>query len=260
MKKNRVIIVGTLLGVITSSIGVAYAISLTPNSISTPANQVKKVDSVTIESKNIRSENNLLSIDLRIPLVYGLKDKRFETELNIRLLGNAMKYKSYIEDEMNQQAKEGKNIGPEAFSGELILDHQVASTGDIVSFAMETSKFTGGANYENFVDTYNIFNGAEAKILQLSDLFAQDVDFKEIVNKKIRRQIKDSVDATFYTFTSISDTQKFLVKDGNLVIQFSPYEIGPHSLGLPTFRMPLSELKDYLSDDLKDSLLKTVKN
>lgn len=248
------------MGVITSSIGVAYAISLTPNSISTPANQVKKVDSVTIESKNIRSENNLLSIDLRIPLVYGLKDKRFETELNIRLLGNAMKYKSYIEDEMNQQAKEGKNIGPEAFSGELILDHQVASTGDIVSFAMETSKFTGGANYENFVDTYNIFNGAEAKILQLSDLFAQDVDFKEIVNKKIRRQIKDSVDATFYTFTSISDTQKFLVKDGNLVIQFSPYEIGPHSLGLPTFRMPLSELKDYLSDDLKDSLLKTVKN
>lgn len=69
----------------------------------------------------------------------------------------------------------------------------------------------------------------QGEIIQLPDLFAQGVNFKEIINKEIQKHIKKNENSEFFTFTSISDTQGFLVKDGNLVIKFVQYEIGPRS-------------------------------
>ncbi|WP_212932014.1 RsiV family protein [Brevibacillus halotolerans] len=80
-----------------------------------------------------------------------------------------------------------------------------------------------------------------------------------MIKKETQKHIKKNENAEFFTFTSISDTRGFLVKDGNLVIKFVQYEIGPRSLGTPTFSIPFSSLKDYLSDNLKESLLQTVK-
>ena len=61
------------------------------------------------------------------------------------------------------------------------------------------------------------------EFLNLSDLFKDEVNYKEVINNEIRKQIedmaqKDKENAGVYQFTTISDNQKFYIQDDNIVI------------------------------------------
>ena len=92
------------------------------------------------------------------------------------------------------------------------------------------------------------------EFLNLSDLFKDEVNYKEVINNEIRKQIedmaqKDKENAGVYQFTTISDNQKFYIQDDNIVIFFDLYEIAPYAAGIPEFKINIKSLNHILKDD-----------
>ena len=92
------------------------------------------------------------------------------------------------------------------------------------------------------------------EILNLSDLFKDKVNYKEVINNEIRKQIEDMVkkdkeNAGVYQFTTISDNQKFYIQDDNIVIFFDLYEIAPYAAGIPEFKINIKSFNHILKEN-----------
>ncbi len=96
------------------------------------------------------------------------------------------------------------------------------------------------------------------QIVNLSDLFANQ-DYKEAISQEIKRQMisrmKENSNLIYwfneqteeYSFREIKDNQNFYFsKNGNIVIVFDKYEVGPGSTGTPEFEINEKVYKQYL--------------
>lgn len=129
--------------------------------------------------------------------------------------------------------------------GSLEVNYTVAAdTKDYFSLdivAVET--YAGAYEFHKF---YTI-DKASDKVIKLSDLFDNGADYVTPVSDEILRQMKESGKDYFIAsdefdnegFSQISQEQEFYVdSDGNLVICFDEYEVGPGSIGAPRFTIP----------------------
>ncbi|MFR2317737.1 RsiV family protein, partial [Terrisporobacter sp.] len=77
----------------------------------------------------------------------------------------------------------------------------------------------------------------------LNDIFTQNSNYEQVINDKIKSQIKTlnkeqglPEDSTqLYAFNKIKNNQKFYIKDDSIVIFFDLYEIAPYVAGVPEF-------------------------
>lgn len=101
------------------------------------------------------------------------------------------------------------------------------------------------------------------KIVKLSDLFANE-DYKTDISEEIKKQMisrmKENKEIVYWldeeteewSFSTITDNQNFYFsKDGNIVIIFDKYEIGPGSTGTPEFEINKQIYEKYLKDSYK---------
>ena len=68
-------------------------------------------------------------------------------------------------------------------------------------------------------------------------------DYKKIINREIKKQIKLNPQIYFDNgeiFKTISDDQTFYIIEDRIVIFFGLYEIAPYSSGIRYFKIPLS--------------------
>lgn len=99
------------------------------------------------------------------------------------------------------------------------------------------------------------------KIVSLSDLFS-DNGYKDAISNDIKRQMdiqmKEDENIDYWTdeefedwsFTSIDDDQNFYFsKDGNIVIVFDKYEVGPGYMGTPEFEVDKSVYEKFLKNN-----------
>lgn len=180
-------------------------------------------------------------IKVSIPVVKGLKNEKYEKEVNNLIKSEAEKKIKEFKEEL-----EGKD-------GELVINYDVKSEGDILSFVIETYKIIEGmANGETSKSFYNIRLG-DTKEISIADMFEGNKDYKNMINNQIRKQIEERKDEFFHGeegFKSISKAQTFYVnKKGDAVVVFDKYEIAPGSTGYPEFvtsKKPL-ETKDYVN-------------
>ena len=97
----------------------------------------------------------------------------------------------------------------------------------------------------------------------LSDLFPQDYDYITVISEEIKAQMRqrmedndseiywleDAVQLGSYYFDTIGPEQDFYFDEqGNIVIPFDKYEVGPGSTGSPSFTLTTPELYDHLLD------------
>lgn len=94
-------------------------------------------------------------------------------------------------------------------------------------------------------------------IVILSDLFVNE-DYKAAINEEIKKQMisrmKENKDIVYWLnggkdgFKTIQDNQNFYFsKDGNIVIVFDKYEVGPGSTGAPEFEIDKKIYEKYLN-------------
>jgi hypothetical protein len=249
--KKKIVIFG-LAGVLVFS-SVSFAAESMDNTLKKGdalKTEIGLEDNVIIESETISVDLKGAGIEVKIPVIKGLSNIKYQEELNklIRL-----SVEKEIE-EFKVNAKKGMETS-KTLEPKLSIDYEVKSNGDILSFVINSYAYLGGANGISRKDYYNI-DIKENKDLELKDLFKGNEDYKSLINTEVNRQIKEQVldeTKTYFEgdegFKSIGDNQDFYIdKDGNLVITFDKYEIAPGSMGHPEFKIPRRVLMDILKD------------
>lgn len=252
-----------LAGLISFSTVNTYAVTiLNEENIITKDEKKVKIGKFNLDTKDINGE-----VKLNIPFISGLKDIKFQEEINNNIRQKALK-------EINEYKKmyeQSKDIDSSSISSEIIIDYDIKSSGDILSLVVNTYKITKGqANGQLTKDFYNI-NLKDASLIKLNNLFKND-KYIDIINNKIKNEINANKDLYFEMtktdesedimgFTGITnDTNFFINNVGDLVICFDLYEIAPRATGYPEFSIYSYELKESLKDfNLSNSLISSNK-
>ncbi|OXM83579.1 stalk domain-containing protein [Paenibacillus rigui] len=203
------------------------------------------LSTIAITSKDVTKENALLIAKLSIPVLSGMKDTRYQAEVNDIIERHAMEELAALEQQAQQDADEAKQSGGYEFRPYgFDVRYEVKAAGrpeeaNRVSLKVMTYTYTGGANGMSRVDAYNFTNEAEAKPLTLRDLFGDS--YKQTIDGIIGQAIQAKPEDYFKdAFQGISDAQTFYVENGEAVIVFGKYEIAPGAAGNPEFRIPLA--------------------
>lgn len=198
-------------------------------------------ENISISSNEIKSKSDLIDIDLKIPVIQGIKDKKFQAKLNKAYYAEAIGFRDEILKEAQDFKKyaELHNIPYRPFSAYVTYKVPYNKDG-ILSIVTYYYRYTGGAHGGTSVKSQNIDTNTQ-KLLLLKDLFKKDTDYKNIINKEILRQINLNEGNYFKnSFKGISENQPYYLQNGDLVIYFQQYEIAPYAFGIPEFRIPLS--------------------
>jgi quinol monooxygenase YgiN len=113
-----------------------------------------------------------------------------------------------------------------------------------------------GAQYSRY---YNI-DKKQDKVVQLSDLFAEDSDALSRISEDIKTQMREQMAAdnsvSYFLdsdipeddFQQVKEDQNFRFDEkGNLVVCFDEYEVAPGSMGLVEFTVERSVFEDALA-------------
>lgn len=245
---NKKILSLGLAGVLTFS-GVAFADSPVTKDVSAVKVAVEmekaaRIKEIKIEDKEIKVDTKN-EIKVIIPEITGLRDEKYEKELNDTIRARAEEDIKAFEEEAGKRKSDEKS--------ELVIKYEVKSRGDLISIGLDSYKiFAGDANGENRSIFYNI-DVVNNKLLSFKDAFKEGTNYKEILNKEIKAQIAKESDKYFEGedgFTSVKENQDFYIdENGDFLVVFQQYEIAPRSTGAPEFRIGLDKLRDILVDE-----------
>ncbi len=207
-----------------------------------------------ITAKKIQSKNDFLEINITYPVISGLTNADFQEQLNYFIEKQVTKAKDDIERQAEEYYQEAQKNGWEIRPYQLFIEYDLKTNNeDYLSFTLTYYTYTAGANGMTVVSCINIDKKANMPI-HLQDLFPEGADYKTRINTEIAKQIElrsQDKEEMFFEgdmgFKSISDTQDFYLKDNDIVIVFSKYEIAPGAMGIPEFAIDLAELKDSLT-------------
>lgn len=200
---------------------------------------------VKIVDKIYKSKNNYLDINVIVPQVTGISDKKQEDAINDKII-------KWTESWIN----EVKEIADEYFKDkptplmpyQLYARYKLTNNSDIISFYIDYYQFSGGAHGITNRIAYNIEKSSGIE-MQLKDIFKDNYNYKDVINKEISRQISKDPDRYFTGkdgFNGIGDNQNFYIKNNTVVIYFGLYEIAPYAAGISEFIIPNNLLEGNL--------------
>ena len=120
---------------------------------------------------------------------------------------------------------------------QLYARYKVTNNSDIISFYIDYYQFSGGAHGITNRIAYNVEKSTGNEI-QLKDIFKDNYNYKDVINKEINRQISKDPDRYFTGkdgFNGIDDNQNFYIKNNTVVIYFGLYAIAPYASGISEF-------------------------
>ena len=220
------------------------------------AEALRRQDGVQITSREEKYNDNNLEVNLKIPVIAGMADTDFQSRLNTLFESSAAERKKAITEQAGEFVEEADRGGFPLRTFQLYSDYRVTcNRNGLLSITCEFYEYTGGAHGMTVRDSYNI-DPCTGRQLALKDMFKEGTDYKEIINREIKRQMAADPDKYFtgeeWGFKTISDNQAFYLEDagtaedgispaGNvpgLVVYFDLYEIAPYAAGFPEFKIP----------------------
>ncbi len=202
---------------------------------------------ITISDIVIKEDYEALEVDITIPVIQGLADKKIEEEINQTIKENILNFKYRIQTELEEYLqlakKEGWKIRKYMAIAYYIVHYQ---TNDLLSLSVFYYCYTGGAHGCTVQEAYNL-NLANGERITLPDILKEKKDYVKIINQEIKRQIKLNPEAYFNDAIShsISEEQPFYIIEDGIVIYFGLYEIAPYSSGIRYFKIPFSLFEAY---------------
>ncbi|MCY6369983.1 PdaC/SigV domain-containing protein [Clostridium ganghwense] len=221
---------------------------------------------IKVKAKKIRSKDKAFLSDLRIPVIEGIRDTKLQKKLNDTFEKDITNFKNEIQKEAKEWEKEAKKQGWKIHPYDAATNYTVNyNENDLLSISVDYYQYTGGAhgNFEKRTTNIDLKTGKE---IALKDLFKHGVNYKETINKEIKKQIEAQIqemkkdmetegikyedkDAPYKDFKGISDNQTFYIENGKIVVYFGLYEIGSYVEGIPEFRIPVSQIKDSVKTE-----------
>jgi predicted secreted protein len=200
----------------------------------------------SVLSKEVKSESEIISVDLNIPVLQGLQDQSLQTRINERFTQEAMNMKDSLSAEAAEYLADAQEGDYLVWPYELVSRYQLGTLNEeLLSLYVDDYQYTGGAHGMTFRRAYNI-ELTTGEDLALADLFASGYDYQSVINQAISQQIAENPDGYFtgeMGFQGIAADQNYYLQDDCLVVYFSLYEIAPYAFGIPEFKIPLSQLQ-----------------
>jgi hypothetical protein len=242
MNKKIKVVIFTLMVLVVTSISsfITYGYD--------SALKKKTPQGVQISEKNIKRNNEAIDINLKIPVVSGVKDKAIENKINNMFYKDAVNFANPLEKDAKKylaDTKKNKNLHFNKYSAYTTYKTKY-NKNNILSIPVRYAQYTGGANGLEVQRGYT-FNLNNGKLLSLSDLFDKRFNYKKVISDEVLKQMKANKAIYFPEaisgFKQINGTQPYYLEDGNLVVFYGPFEIAPHYVGIPEFKIPFSSLK-----------------
>lgn len=210
---------------------------------------------LTPEGKVIYETNNLIKLGKN----YAIQVKKEKTNRNY------LAYVPQIQGMKNQEAQEKVNKQLNTWSqSELIDAKEVADSTyysdfevtyykkNLLVLKMLSATYPFGAAHPMPTLKTPVINLVTGEIYKLEDLFNTQKDWKGELNPLLQEMAKkEPISDTLFpdAKVEIGENQPFYVDNEALYIYYPPYEIGPYSSGVITFRIPFAAINSIVNQE-----------
>lgn len=200
-----------------------------------------------VTEESIKSETDLIKIDLSIPVLENTGDWLYTDVLNTQLRLQHLKQALTI----SQMAKEDKlaleemNSARHFFQYSAFSRHEVKYNKDgILSLVQTFYTYTGGAHGMTLLDAVNL-DLVNQKELTLADIHPELERQKAVILAEINRQIAIDPSQYFMDYLPVDylNEDNFYLTEEGLVIFYQLYEIAPYASGIQEFVIPWNLLE-----------------
>ncbi len=261
MKRKSIIIFGLIIMLTLSSLTFAYADNnyrqknMVETKLKGKIRDKVQTNEIKITKEVIKDEKDYITVNLEIPVISGLNNKEFQRELNAAIKSKIIEEVNEFEEEAKKIIEEDKKQGKIPKEMEYELKYEEKNSMGVLTIILETYSYLGGANGTNKNYYFNALIN-ENSLIQLSQLFRPGSNYKEKINKEIKRQITERMkngDAFFEGkdgFETIADNHDFYIEDNNLVLAFTQYSIAPRNMGIVEFSIPMYQLRHLMKNPM----------
>ncbi len=200
--------------------------------------------------KNDGGYETTLSYDMEIPQFYNMKNSDLQNELNAYFLNDKEMAIEYLNEQLAEmQSSDYRYSLSEDRNFSVIRDKS-----GLLSLLYMGYSYSGGAHGMPFMIGMNIdFN--ESKLLNFADIFVEGKDYEkellQIINNELKNKPDVYADLFEPTITELPGDNGFYFMEDNLIVYYTPYEIGPYSMGFVDFKIPLAKLGNFLKPQYK---------
>ncbi|MDP4146563.1 MAG: DUF3298 and DUF4163 domain-containing protein [Bacillota bacterium] len=212
-----------------------------------------KTNNLTVTTSEIFNENNKIHEDLRIPVLHGNVNPQVVNYINNNIKNDILEFKSEMEISAEENAvtsqSQGKKVVPVQISNIYLITY---NKNNILSISIIYQQNINGKNY--FIRTSYNYDLQSGESMPFRDLFRKGIDYKGIINNRIRQKIQQNSKAyfpnTLSKFKGVADDQPYYLEGNNLVTFFDFNEIAPVASDIPVVKIPLYELRDIIKPNL----------
>ena len=203
--------------------------------------------------RNYYYDDNHWKMDINIPQIESEDSKSVDyINKDVSELTTALINRFYEDLEIN---------GNKGY-GSLNVDYEVVTNTDSW-FTLKLTVCQTAASSNTYFKFYHIDKN-QGKIVELGDLFNTDKFSDSLVaeiKKQMQEQMANDENISYWIntsgigeeFASVSADHNFYWNEnGDLVIIFDKYEVGPGSMGTPEFVIDKGVIRDILKSELKD--------
>ncbi len=180
----------------------------------------------------------LRSVMVRYPQVEGLQDSAIQKNINEQLETQFTEARANITVEDNLSVND---------SFKAMLNK------NLLTISMSGYDYFEGAAHGMPLKDFFYIDITTGEFYSFKDLFLQGSDYKAFIDEFIKTKISeaDPEESMFFpdTFTGITDSPYFYLKENSIVIYFYPYEIAAYAAGFPEFEITFEELKEFINTD-----------
>lgn len=195
-------------------------------------------------------EDHSITYDITLPNFSGMKNTVFQQQLNAMFDTDRQAAIQGMKEAYDELQFETGYIydASHDYSYDLI-----GETKNITSILVTEYIYLGGAHGSPQWTGFNIDFG-RSKVLTLQDLFNPNSNYSKFLIDTMNRIRLGTRTHEYEDVEEVSELPgdtSFYIKGGNLVLYYHPYELSSYARGFVEFRIPLTSLQSFLSDNYK---------
>lgn len=203
-------------------------------------NFIKK-NGVKIYTKIIRYKDAYTEVNIKIPVIEGMKNPEVMDRLNQTFEKKALDFKKETEKMIKEVVDESQKQGWPLRTGSVYIEYEARINDNrTMSLSVTYYQYTGGAHGNYYRETVNL-DLVNEKELSLKELFAGSDAYMQVLTDEILKQMANEKDNLFPEALEnfkASDDLNFYLTDDAIVFYFNPYEIAPYARGIVEYEIP----------------------
>ncbi len=222
-----------------------------------------KVHAVEVSAETETGDTPEFYYSLRLP-VFTTSDPGVQRvldalakEISDKARGEVLDMEARVKEDAASAKEDGYELPPYDYRIDFVVTY---NRDNLLSLSTSEYFYYGGAHGTPLVLSYTV-DLRSGKTLSLMDLFTDERTAKVILAHGVLEGIEAEPDRFFpdaADHAGVRDDQQFYLKDGQVVLHYTVYDLAPYAGGLPEFAFYVDELENVLQPRIRRSLEKSA--